>query len=273
MLQDLVILHRPKPGLIVSDRFPVWTTCLRTLAFVGHETPALQTGDELYTRNDAYRFLLEVICGLRSPVAGETEVFGQFKAFARLWSERDPRRLALIQRLLNDAKAVRSEHLSHLGTQSYGGWLRKNLRSDRIHVLGAGQLAGEILPYLKKQGQVVIHARRPETVKLEAETCSLSARKFDAGALIVAASLPAGEIRAWLDGKVPGQIFDLRDTSGSDPIGPASSSLRDIFREIEANRPALAAKLDSARKDILARSLKASEQSLLRPLGWDDLCA
>src|SRR4051812_23076807 len=159
MLQDLRIVHRRKPATFLADHGPlVWATCLRSLKFGG--TP--DAGDEFYTQQDAYRFLLEVICGLKSPIVGETEVFGQFKIFSQEWVKREPKRATLIQKLLSDAKAIRSRHLTGLGVQSYGSWVRGKLTHNRVHFLGAGQLAREIHPYLaKQQRDLAIHVREP----------------------------------------------------------------------------------------------------------------
>lgn len=274
MIQNFTILHRPKPALLQSPEFPVWTTCLRSLGFPLGERFSAQEHDELYSGIEAYRFLLEVICGLKSPMAGETEVFGQFKNFARDLVEHQPARSSLVQRLLSDAKAVRSEHLSHLGTQSYGSWIKKNLKADRVHVIGAGQLAGEILPYLMKQAKhVSIHARSLDRVNLQASAVhTLKERGFDRGALIVAAPMSAAEIELWLSGRHPSEIIDLRDTSNSDPVDGAHP-LHDIFAEIERNKIHLQPRLEAARREITGRSIKAADLSLVRPQGWDDICA
>ena len=70
-----------------------WQTCLRRILFlnssdnravieaaeVGKATPPTV---EVFRGEEAYRFLLEVICGLNSPIVGETAVMGQFKEFS-----------------------------------------------------------------------------------------------------------------------------------------------------------------------------------------------
>ena len=95
-----------------------------------------------------------------SPIAGETEVFGQFRHFADAWSDR----AAFFQNVYADVKSVRRAHLSHLGSQSYGSWARKKIDSaDAVHVVGSGQLAQEILVWLKKQNsQITLYSRTPE---------------------------------------------------------------------------------------------------------------
>ena len=277
MLNDLTIIHRRKPGIFEATEVSpdnVWATCLRSLAFVrGTPTFGPKAGDQVFRQREAYEFLLEIICGLHSPIVGETEVFGQFKSFAAAWSSREWGRAPLIQRLLNDAKAIRSQYLSGIGTQSYGSWLRKNLSAPQTHVLGAGQLAGEILPYLQKQSEVTVHARRPGKVKFNANICALDQNGFIQGALVVAAPLSAEQIRGWLNGRVPAQIFDLRDNSADDPIFAHAISLTHIFGQIEKTRIKLLPVIEQAKQEITQRARAASALEKVRPQGWDDLCA
>lgn len=275
MLQDFAILHRRKPrtvsrtGALASS--PVWETCLRTLVFT-HPGVQAEPGDDVFVGHRAYAFLLEIVCGLHSPITGETEVMGQFKIFATDWAAREPRRIPLVQKVLNDAKALRARHLSNLGTQSYGSWLRKHLAASRIHVVGAGHLAQEILPYLEKQGTVVLHTRRPVNVQLDAEVRALSDLAFDEGALVIAAPLSAAEITTWLNGRRPKQIFDLRDDSATDVVAGATS-LDAIFRHIEQTKARLIPIIEIIRAEILERALRLAALEKVRPQGWDDLCA
>ena len=41
----------------------------------------ISSADEVFTGQNAYVFLLEVVCGLKSPILGETEVHGQYREF------------------------------------------------------------------------------------------------------------------------------------------------------------------------------------------------
>lgn len=274
MIQDLAIVHRRKPQVFTGVRGPVWSTCLRSLAFVtGKPTFELLPDDEIHTQENAYRFLLEILCGLESPIVGETEVFGQFKIFAAEWTEREPHRAALIQKLLNDVRSLRAQHLSHLGTQSYGSWLRRHLSSSRIHVLGGGHLAKEVLPYLAQRASVVVHTRRPERVDFHPDVHPLTAHGFDGGALVIAAPLTAAEIRAWLNGAVPTQVFDLRDNSSDDRVCPDSVPLKFIFGDIEQTKTRLRPVVERIKSEIQVRSQVLAAQEKVRPQGWDDLCA
>lgn len=276
MLQDFSVIHRRKPDVFAGLKDPVWSTCLRGLAFVkGRPDFPIMACDEVYHQHLAYQFLLEIICGLHSPIIGETEVLGQFKIFAQSWVQLDESREPLVQRLLNDAKAIRSRHLSGMGNQSYGSWLRKNLNSTsgQIHILGAGHLVQEILPYLEKQGEVILHARSPDKVGFFSRVLNLKKSRFDKGALVVAAPLSGEEIRQWLNGSTPEQIFDLRDNSSSDAVCPTAVPLAEIFGQIEQTKAQLRPVVEKIKVEIAHRSELVAGQERVRPQGWDDLCA
>src|SRR5262245_56244792 len=102
-----------------------WKTCLRRILFLNtNENCALieaaESGQlleptvEVFRGQDAYRFLLEVICGLNSPIVGETAVMGQFKEFSlhakfakTPWGSFLRR---LFSQVLLDAKRIRHNH-------------------------------------------------------------------------------------------------------------------------------------------------------------------
>jgi len=259
----------------------IWATCLRSLALVSHARPQelMSEHDELYQGIEAYRFLLEVVCGLHSPIVGETEVFGQFKIFSEHYLKHAPQSAAFIQRVLSDAKRIRTKHLTGLGTQSYGSWIRKALTAQSVHILGGGQLVQEILPYVKKaEGREVhIHVRSPGKINYHAGPVrSLKAAHPKSGALIVAAPMSPTEIQAWWGASAhPEQLFDLRDNSHSDPLHLSESRfhLQDIFRQIEAAKNRLLPQVSRAREAISARTEELKKFAQIRPQGWDDLCA
>ena len=146
VLDQLVILNLRREA---RDRLPTvlngldWRTCLRRILFLNKlENAALIAAAEnegvlaspleIYRGEDAYRFLLEVICGLNSPLVGETAVLSQFREFvahAKLPNTSWGNFLRqLISNLLVDAKRVRHEHLQGLGSQSYGSLVRQHLK-------------------------------------------------------------------------------------------------------------------------------------------------
>ena len=172
MLDELVIVNQPAG---VEDNLPTtlhgleWKTCLRRISLLNQAernslAPAASTRSEFYRGKDAYHFLLEVVCGLRSPLVGETAVMGQFKEFCSQakfptsswgWFLRQ-----VTTDLLVDAKRVRHRHLEGMGSQSYGGLVRQHLKNvPATSVLGAGQLAKEILLWLVGKTDVTVYSR------------------------------------------------------------------------------------------------------------------
>lgn len=172
-LEELRVVHYRKnqesqPGLArwfevraaVSDSFCMGS-CLRWLWAGSAETlraaePPVEL--DVLAGEDAYRFLLRVTCGLESEIAGETDIFGQFKeAWKEAWKRGvrpEPLR-PWMQRLFEDTKEIRSLYLQHMGGGSYGSLVRKLVQrhSGRGPVLlvGAGQLARSVAPFLENE--------------------------------------------------------------------------------------------------------------------------
>ena len=74
---------------------------------------------------EAYQFILETICGLKSRLVGETEIVSQFKDSFEEYLKTDQRDSMLIkvfQKIFMDAKKIRSEHLQKIGLLSYCGF-------------------------------------------------------------------------------------------------------------------------------------------------------
>ncbi len=117
---------------------------------------------------------------------------------------------------------------------------------------------------------MTLHARN------HAQARALSDRAFTEGALIVAAPVSAEFVQEWLCGRVPREIFDLRDISSSDRIvapGADLHVLEEIFSQIESTKKRLEPVIALARAEIQTLSEKIASQAIIRPLGWDDLCA
>lgn len=174
-LADLIVLNRNSSGDTSTTLLPdacVVGTCLREVR-VGMQVPddqpleveARAAGYELHTGADAYLFLLQLACGLESEIAGETEILGQVKQswreFEATGSDQARRLRPWIQRLLQDTKEVRSEHVVGLGSATYGSLVRRLLGGSSqgpVLLLGAGQLAETILPFLDT-GEVLVWNR------------------------------------------------------------------------------------------------------------------
>jgi len=287
-----------------------WQTCLRRIQLLNSiENSALieaaerqtqKTGSiEIYRGREAYGFLLEVICGLNSPLVCETAVMGQFREFcsqARFpntswgWFLRQ-----LTSNVLVDAKRVRHEHLQGIGSQSYGSLVRQHVKGmSTVAVLGAGQLAREILPWLvgKTKPRLFyrnwLHAKDLLKEYPEVQLDQYSAD--DAGwgqieiglvqretGLVVAAPMKASEVENWVRAQSSTftKCLDLRGDAATDPISLPIPviKLSELFDALRLERQRLAGRVETARAAIKQLVSRQSHQAQFRPFGWEDLCA
>jgi glutamyl-tRNA reductase len=157
-LAELPVLNRRTaggpPGTLLPEPL-VLGTCLREVRIAllpPHEQPspvdADTAGYERYAGAEAYRFLLQLACGLESEIAGETEILGQIKQAWRDYEASHPDHAKTmrpwIQRLLQDTKEIRSEYVVSLGSATYGSLVRRLLGGalpGPTLLIGAGQLA------------------------------------------------------------------------------------------------------------------------------------
>ncbi|MSR08566.1 MAG: hypothetical protein EXR82_03385 [Gammaproteobacteria bacterium] len=165
LVADLWCLHwpggqqAPAPAAGLHRSAVCLSTCLRQLAFGLGADPG-QThppGGELTTGPAAYRLLLEVACGLRSAVPGETNVFGQFRRATdqaatllepAVWQRLKP----LIEALQADTRTLRAGYLQGVAGQSYGSLVRALLaprRDARVLFVGTGELTRSMLPLFR----------------------------------------------------------------------------------------------------------------------------
>ena len=155
----LAIINREPNGGSIPPGVPVWRTCLREVLFSQSADPFEDAAGStlgMLVDGRAYRLLLEILCGLQSPMIGETQVVAQFKSFLaglpqeHAWIRRTG------QRLLADARQVRTAHLQGLGSRSYGSAVRNCIGPSETPVLiGTGKLAADILPYIAEAGRTV----------------------------------------------------------------------------------------------------------------------
>jgi glutamyl-tRNA reductase len=276
VLADLFIIHSFLGSVDEPAAAPtlLWQTCLRRIVFLqpaetNFFVAGLCANSALYYGEDAYRFLLEVICGLHSPLVGETEVMGQFREFCAEtrfpvtrwgWSLH-----RIILDLLADAKSVRQHHLQGLGSQSYGSLVRRHSKgTENIAVLGAGQLAQHILPWLADKNQVNLFYRRElrvETLRRrfpQVRLCQFAIEdaSWDDGeeALVIAAPLPAAEIETWtrLQSVSFSVCLDLRGDSETDPVSLSLpvTKLSELFSELREDRQHREDCVSAARAEI-----------------------
>ena len=261
----------------------VWRTCVREIAFVEPQS-SLPPGAVVRHGEDAYAHLLEVICGLDSPMVGETEVLHQFKTFAaELPGDRHQLR-ELGHQLLADARVIRSRHLIGLGSRSYGSAVRRYLAATpHVAVVGTGMLAREVVPFLMRADRHVdLWGRRPACEGFDE---SIAYRRLDTAvpslidattALVIAAPLPSAEIlrlaRAYRDVSV---VIDLRAEGVQDPPAPIAPivTLADIFAGVEEATRATAARVAAAKVDVQRHARAFATRAKLNPSGWHDLCA
>ncbi len=174
-LANLIVLNRRTPDGAPTGLLPdglVLGTCLREVR-IAVMTPDAQPGAaeadaagyERFVGDEAYRFLLQLACGLESEIAGETEILGQIK---QAWRDYETSHAAeaqalrpWMQRLLQDTKEIRTEYVVSLGSATYGSLVRRLLGGTLAGptlLIGAGQLAETILPFLDT-GEVLVWNR------------------------------------------------------------------------------------------------------------------
>jgi glutamyl-tRNA reductase len=279
-----------------------WQTCLRRIQFLNRiengalikaaERNTLTSGVEIYRGREAYEFLLEVICGLNSPLVCETAVMGQFREFcshARFpntswgWFLRQ-----LTSNVLVDAKRIRHDHLQGIGSQSYGSLVRQHVKGmPAVAVLGAGQLAREILPWLigKTKARLFyrnwLHAQDllqqyPE-VRLDQYSADDAGWEQKEIGLVIAAPMKASEVENWVrrQSTTFSKWLDLRGEAATDPIllPIPVIKLSELFDALRIERQKLEGRVESARAAIKQLVSRQSHQAQFRPFGWDDLCA
>ena len=217
-LLDLIVLNRrtatdARAGISVPELTDacVVKTCLREVqvttraVFDQGDVPAGSSGaGDLYLGADAYGFLLRLASGLESEIAGETEIFGQIKQCWRdyeLASPDNARQLRpWMQRLLQETKEIRSEYIVGLGSATYGSLTRRLLGGKpegTTLLLGAGQLAATVLPYLDCADLRIYNRSPARTAEMLA-----AARGRDSSykTTVLDATLQA-ELAAWRDAR------------------------------------------------------------------------
>jgi glutamyl-tRNA reductase len=184
MLSNLVLYnfqsgHKPSLGENENRTF-VMATCQRTMVmsygFDPFENEAPEQKHSYLEGEDAYMFLLETICGLQSKLLGENEIVSQFKeAFKNYLAlpEREGKLIKVIEKLLKDAKEIRTKYLIGISQKTYASITRKFMMqrfgAEHILILGSGNLAEDLINQFKKKSKVSIAARNKDKVKKLAE--------------------------------------------------------------------------------------------------------
>jgi glutamyl-tRNA reductase len=336
LIADLVVFHWKTKSSLSDAEFLqplhsgdeaniapfLFRTCLRDILVVS-QTSLVQSVKSMVDINPwksesapvaliglkAYEFLSEVICGLHSPIVGETEVFGQFKKTAEEYLAHHERGLSkLLQALTEDAKLIRDRDLRDLGSQSYGSFVRRELKGYKnIHIIGAGTLSHDIVTWLSKaNSSLTVHSRNSEKSRKaktwpgsvsfsdlnkisnsdELITVELTGdlkvgRNSNIDALLICAPLGSAQIAEWLKAFSVSRdmkIIDLRGEAGSDDLASqlrniSVMSLPEVFAEISKNQGRVQTQKAKAEAMLQTLALKRSNSVEIRPFGWEDVCA
>jgi glutamyl-tRNA reductase len=278
---DFSVAQQPAGSGTWPDSAVVWRTCVREIALVDPRCP-IPVGARVWHDEAAYAHLLEVICGLDSPMVGETEVLHQFKVFsAALPSDHGTWR-EVAQSLLIDARAIRARHLIGLGSRSYGSAVRRLVAdTPRVALAGTGVLAREVAPFLASPDRIVdLWGRRPQVDGFENVTYRQLATSLPViegpVAMVIAAPLPSTEIGRLASRYLnPIVLIDLRAEGAQDPpraIAPIVT-LADVFAGVADAARVTEERVRAAKDDIRRCARAFATRAKLNPSGWHDLCA
>ncbi len=299
MLQGFVLIQRKA----IEDDFvrldhshgQAWfqlKTCMRNM-IIGPKDEMqswqINESDEIIEGERSYQFLLEVICGLHSSLIGETEILGQFKNVALNFEFPNTHfgmeLKKFIHAMLEDVKKVRSQHLSDLGSQSYGSLLRKEIKrlaETQVHILGAGHLCEEILPWIAKDGtDLHLHVRNVELAKKKFKNSNIHWHTIGEshsliGILVIAAPIETKLLQGLISQSPKlKQVYDLRHNSESEPVThlcdvktlPQFMSVLNENVEFIQERKRLALQLIEQITKLRVQTVEH------RPFGWEDMTA
>ena len=177
MLEQLILNNFEsgyEPILETNDKAFIMATCQRTIVLNYGHNPFNQREDSNKTHlagNEAYSFLLEIICGLQSKLVGENEIVNQFKAAYQEYASANDKcsnLLSIIEKLFKDAKEIRTSYLIGLSHKTYSSIARKHIvnkyKADSVLIIGSGQLAEDLINQFKKKITVYLSARNTEKV-------------------------------------------------------------------------------------------------------------
>lgn len=279
----LALIHRA-PGSPAPADSTAWRTCLREIHFLsGHRTSA---DADVLTDAEAYALLLEVVCGLRSPLLGETEVQAQFKQFLAAQAASGDRWIARLgQRVLGDAKRIRHKHLQGFGAHSYGRLTARHLTGGRVAVVGTGALAAQVVLSVPDHMNVDVWGRSTDRI-LPTRSGSLEfslirsatavRTRQDATTFVVAAPVGGQDLDIVMSRYSAVRfLIDLRSSDQQTSISVKCPVLRlaDLLTQATEAEAAGAPRIWAARAEIGALALDFAGREEFRPFGWDDVCA
>lgn len=262
-----------------------WMTCMRTIwitdSRIHGEPSPLPVTLETYDGYEGYRFLLEVISGLHSRLLGETEVLAQFRDKFKnnsLPSSAFGEYLAKFRdSLIQDSRSIRSRYLQNIGEQSYGGLANKYLKDQNsVTLLGTGQLAEKILPWLKNRNVTLVGRNEKRLLELSNEFGAaiklLNEWKPSAGeAIVIAAPL---DLNSYLDSISPETVVvDFREVpleaKWPDRVSYVSfAEMLDSLRETEERAVQIRERVQPALDELVEERELEAQQFIF---GWEDL--
>jgi glutamyl-tRNA reductase len=282
----LRLIHQSPGASPVPSGAVLWRTCLREVVFLTEGTDTDEPDSAhapVVTDADAYTLLLEIVCGLRSPLVGETEVQAQFKAFlVSLDRRRDGPLRRLGQRVLADAKGIRERHLQGFGAHSYGPLVARHIpEGRRIILVGTGALAAEVAGSLTRHridrwGRRAADDRHVDYLLSEARDRPVESA--DPATLVIAA--PASQFDLVAVAACYSQVREIIDLRASDERSAFAvkddarvTTLDDLFVEARSLGTTPISRLSAARRDISRLGQAYGRRVEVHPFGWDDVCA
>lgn len=234
----------------------VLATCQRTMVLTFNRYPFANNDlpdHELHSAEAAYLFLLETICGLKSKLIGENEIVGQFKEAYKLYAAstlKDTKLLTILEKLFQDAKDIRTQHLIGISQKTYASLTRKHLiqkaKADHILILGSGQLAEDLINQFKKKAKITICARNEARVSLLAASHDIEILPWEKRQEMVSMPFIANTIgcsktiwnesffSSWKQNNPEGMFVDLGSPAAIETTLTKSSGvvrLSDVFEE------------------------------------------
>jgi len=151
-------------------------TCQRVLAVSynsedSSKSLSIANHEQQFLGQNAYQYLLEIICGLQSKLIGENEIVGQFKLSYQDYCKQEIKQtelMTIFEKLFKDAKEIRTQYLLGLCQKTYASIARKKMinthGANEVLILGSGALAEDLINQFKKKATVFISARNSEKV-------------------------------------------------------------------------------------------------------------
>lgn len=265
----------------------VWKTCQRQIIFLDQTDLTeieINNSEQLFSGLDAEVFLAEILSGLKSPLIGETEVFGQFKLWWSqvskdlIWKNQNRSR---IENIFSLVKMIREKVFCGQGSQSYGSLLRKHLVAQQpVDIIGAGVLAQEIVPWVQGKSSFRIWCRNPKKVlalNLTKDVFDLHHHDQLSKFVVVAAPLTDENLNQWLREKgftVEHRLFDFRPNSATfKPFVQPHTHVRlnDFFEKTSEYKSEMDLLVNQSQQLIAGWKTQQENKMQIRPFGWEDV--